>query len=299
MDRADYTVEYRVSDNDESVHHDYNNDLKPILTVSAGDVVRFECRDAADGQVTVDSSVSDFVGMDLEPVHPLTGPVRVDGIEPGDVLQVDILNLQHKGWGYTGVLPGDGDRGLVSHEFPDGGLHIWDLEDDIGRFVDGIEVPLDPFPGNLGLAPAEEGTHDTTPPRSVGGNLDLKHLTRGSTLYLPAAVPGGLFSIGDCHAAQGDGEVCVIGIEAPMFVTVRFDVREEMDIDQPQFETMGPFTPTGVDGPTYGTTGVSDDLKRAAELALEHMIDHLHERRDLTRSEAYILCYGHRRPQDK
>ena len=120
--------------------------------------------------------------------------------------------------------------------------------------------------------------------------MDVKHLTAGSTLYLPVEVAGGLFSTGDCHAAQGDGEVCVTGIEARMFVTARFNVRSDMAIEQPQFRTGGPFTPTGVDESMYGTTGISDDLMTATKKAVRHMIDHLHEERGLTRAEAYILC---------
>jgi acetamidase/formamidase len=182
------------------------------------------------------------------------------------------------------------ELGLLPEDFEDPGLHVWDLEGDVGHFVDGIEVPLDPFPGVIGVAPSEAGEHDTLPPRASGGNMDVKHMTAGSTVYLPVEVEDALFSVGDCHAAQGDGEVCVTGIEAPMFVTARFDVRSDMDIEQPQFETRGPFTPTGRDEPMYGTTGISDDLMEATKKAVRHMIDHLHEERGLTRGEAYLLC---------
>lgn len=182
------------------------------------------------------------------------------------------------------------DLGLLPEEFPDAGVHIWDLEGDVGKFVNGIEVPLDPFPGAIGVAPGEDGEHDTLPPRSTGGNMDVKQMTAGSTVYLPVETEGALFSTADCHAAQGDGEVCVTGIEAPMFVTARFTVRTDMDIEQPQLETSGPFTATGHDEPMYATTGISDDLMDATKKATSHMIDHLHENRDLTRGEAYILC---------
>jgi acetamidase/formamidase len=120
--------------------------------------------------------------------------------------------------------------------------------------------------------------------------MDVKHLTAGSTLYLPVETEGALFSTGDCHAAQGDGEVCVTGIETEMFVTARFDVRSDMDIAQPQFETDGPFTPTGADERMYGTTGIDSDLMEATKKAVRHMIEHLHEERGLSRGEAYILC---------
>ena len=286
----EYTVDHRLSDAEANVHRVWDNSLEPTLTVESGDVVRFECRDAVDRQLDVESTVDDFANVSFDPVHPLTGPVAVNGAEPGDVLEVELLDLQHKGWGYTGYLPGEMGLGLLPEEFPDAGVHIWDLEGDVGHFVNGIEVPLDPFPGVIGVAPGEDGEHDTLPPYSTGGNMDVKHMTAGSTVYLPVEVEGGLFSTADCHAAQGDGEVCVTGIEAPMFVTARLSVRSDMSIDQPQFETTGPFTPTGRDEPMYATTGISDDLMAATKLATKHMIDHLAERRGLTRGEAYILC---------
>jgi len=287
---SDYTVDYRLSDADRNIHSAWDDSLEPVLTVAEGDVVRFECRDAVDRQVDVESGPDDFATVDFDPVHPLTGPVRVAGAEPGDVLQVDLLDFQHKGWGYTGYMPGEMGLGLLSEEFPEANVHVWDLDGDVGRFVDGIELPLDPFPGVIGVAPAADGAHDTLPPRRVGGNMDVKHLTAGSTVYLPVEVAGGLFSVGDCHAAQGDGEVCVTGIEAPMFVTARFSVRSDMDIQQPQLETGGPFTPTGTDERMYATTGIDPDLMDATKKATRHMIDHLHAERGLTRGDAYILC---------
>ncbi|MFC4439887.1 MULTISPECIES: acetamidase/formamidase family protein [Natrialbaceae] len=285
-----YRVDYYLGDGDHNIHNAWDNSLEPVLTVEPGDVVRFECRDAVDGQVTIECGPEEFSNVSFDPVHPLTGPVGVEGAEPGDALVVELLSLQHKGWGYTGFLPGEMGLGLLPEEFPEAGVHIWDLEDDVGHFVDGIEVPLDPFPGTIGVAPAEEGEHETLPPRDVGGNMDVKHMTAGSTVSLPVEVDGALFSIGDCHAAQGDGEVSVTGIEAPMFVTARFGLKKDAGIEQPQFETDGPFTPTGRDERMYGTTGIADDLMEAARLAVRHMIDHLHEERGLSRGEAYILC---------
>ncbi|WP_276300531.1 acetamidase/formamidase family protein [Halorussus lipolyticus] len=288
--RRDYAIDHRLSDEDENIHSVWDNSLDPALTVEPGDVVRFECRDAVDRQVDVQTTAEEVPDISFDPVHPLTGPVAVEGARPGDVLEVELLDLQHKGWGYTAFWPSEMELGLLPDDFEDPGLHVWDLEGEVGHFVDGIEVPLDPFPGVIGVAPEAEGEHDTLPPRSVGGNMDVKHMTAGSTVYLPVEVEDALFSVGDCHAAQGDGEVCVTGVEAPMFVTARFDVRSEMDIDQPQFETRGPFTPTGHDEPMYGTTGISDDLMEATKKAVRHMIAHLHEERGLSRGEAYLLC---------
>lgn len=169
-------------------------------------------------------------------------------------------------------------------------MFVWELRDDTGIFADGIEVPLAPFPGVVGLAPGVNGSHSTIPPRSVGGNMDIKHLTEGATVYLPVEVDGGLFSIGDCHAAQGDGEVCSTGIEAPMDVTIRVSINHDKEIRQPQFESVGPYTPSGEDEPMYGTAGVSDDLMDASKKAVWHMIEYLSEKHLLSKSEAYILC---------
>ncbi|WP_136602514.1 acetamidase/formamidase family protein [Salinigranum halophilum] len=287
---TEYSVDHELSDADEHIHNAWDNSLDPILTVEAGEVVRFECRDALDGQVGPESGVEDLANASFDPVHPLTGPVAVEGAEPGDVLAVDFLDFEHKGWGFTGFMPGEMGLGLLPEEFPEAGLHVWDLDEEVAHFVDGIEVPLDMFPGIAGVAPAEDGEHDTLPPRDTGGNFDIKHLTAGSTLYLPVEVDGALFSTADCHAAQGDGEVCVTGIEAPMFVTARFDVLKSKSISQPELETTGPFTPTGRDEPMYGTAGIADDLMEATKKAVRHMIDHLEAERGLSRSEAYILC---------
>jgi Predicted acetamidase/formamidase len=286
----DYTVDHHLSDADHNVHSAWDREIDPVLSVEPGSVVRFECRDAVDGQIDMETTAADVMDVSFDPVHPLTGPVAVEGAEPGDVLEVELLDLQHKGWGFTNYFPGEMELGLLPEEFDEPGIHIWDLQGDTGRFVDGIEVPLDPFPGVLGVAPAAEGPHDTLPPRSVGGNLDVKQMTAGSTVYLPVEVAGGLVSTGDCHAAQGDGEVCVTGIEAPMFVTARLDVRSDISVEQPELVTQGPFTATGHDEPSYATTGVADDLMAATERATRQMIDHLHDHRGLTRGEAYVLC---------
>ncbi|WP_440770907.1 acetamidase/formamidase family protein [Natronorubrum sp. DTA28] len=283
-------VDHEIRPDDDTVHSMWDNSLEPVRTIESGDVVQFTCRDSTDGQLGPDSTVADLADLDVSRVHALTGPVAVEGAQPGDVLEVELLDLEHEGWGHSVILPGEAELGLLSDEFPEPDLHVWDLEDGVAQFVDGIEVPLDPFPGVVGVAPDEDGSHETFPPRSVGGNMDIKQLTAGSTVYLPVAVDNALFSIGDCHAAQGDGEVCGTGIEAPMTVTCRFDLRSDLSIEQPQFETTGPFTPTGRDERMYGTTGIGDDLMEASRAAVRSMIDHLQEERGLDRNEAYILC---------
>ncbi|WP_458186112.1 acetamidase/formamidase family protein [Haladaptatus sp. NG-WS-4] len=283
------TADHHITAADEHVHTTWSREREPVRTVESGDVLTFECRDATNGRLDANATVADVYSLaDDSTGHPLTGPVAVADARPGDVLAVDLLEFEHDGIGFSYFYPGDEGWGLLPEDFPDPGLHVWDLDDGVGTFVDGIEVPLDPFPGNLGVAPAEARDHSTTPPRRVGGNLDVKHLTAGSSLYLPVEVDGALFSVGDCHAAQGDGEVCVTGIEASMTVTARLRVLSDVEVEQPQFETTGPFSADG--DPMYATTGISDDLMDATKKATRHMITHLHERHELTRTEAYLLC---------
>ncbi len=283
-------ADHHIPDADDTVHVGYfDNDLDPVASVSPGDVVEFECRDAPDGYFDRDSTAADLADKP-NTGHPLTGPIRVKGATAGDVLEIELLDVEHHGWGVSYFYPSDAGKGLLPDDFDEPGFHFWELEGNVGHFVNGIEVPLDPFPGVVGIAPADDGRHSTTPPRRVGGNLDCKHLTADSTLYLPVEVDGALASIGDGHAAQGDGEVCVTGIEAPTTVTARFDVRRDIELDQPQFETTAPLTAGDLTGDYYGTTGIADDLMDATKLAVRHMIDHLHAERGLTRAEAYILC---------
>jgi acetamidase/formamidase len=290
MDSETYEVQHRLSDADRNVHYAWDNSIEPVLTIESGDVVRFECPDANNGDFDVETKTEEVPDIVLDPGHALVGPVAIEGASPGDVLQVELLEVRHRGWGWTAFWPTEANLGLLPEDFDHPGLKIWDLEGDTAHFVDGIEVPLDSFPGNIGVAPGADGEHHTIPPRDVGGNLDVKHLTEGSTVYFPIEVEDALFSVGDGHATQGDGEVCVTAIEAPIFLTARFRVRSDMDIEQPHFESTGPYTPTGRDEPMYGTTGISDDLRGATKKAIRHMIDHLVRERDLTRTQAHLLC---------
>jgi len=285
-----FVTDHSITPENDGVHHSWNNEIDPVYTIEPGDIVEFSCRDATNGQIEEDSTPADIAGLDIGQVHALTGPVAIEGAAPGDVLTVEILDVSHQGWGYTLVLPGEMDHGLLAEEFPEPALHVWELDSGVAQFENGIEVPIDPFPGILGVAPAESGSFETFPPLSTGGNTDIKHLTAGSTVYLPVEVEDALFSIGDCHAAQGDGEVCGTGIEAPMSVTCRIDIDSDRSIDAPQFETTGPFTPSGRDEPMFGTTGVGDDLYTASADAVRAMVDHLHDERAIPRDRAYILC---------
>jgi acetamidase/formamidase len=217
----------------------------------------------------------------------LTGPVLVQGATPGDVLQVEILDLVPGELGYTSFRPG---LGLLPEDFPDPYLHIWDLRNgQYGELKPGIRVPFEPFLGVMGTALDEAGEHATGPPRKNGGNADVKQLTRGATLYLPVWVDGALFSCGDGHAAQGDGEVCISAIETSMTATLRFTLRRDFSLEEPEFQTGGPLSPRTNTGPYYATMGIAPDLMEATKKAVRKMLVYLVREHGLTREEAYIL----------
>ena len=272
----------------EKVHYVWNNRLPPALEVASGDTVVFDLREVTDNQITPQSTAEDLTRLDWSRIYPLGGPVAVQGARPGDTLEVEILDLHPKGWGWTGIIPG---FGLLEEEFTKPYLRIWDLSaGDHTTLHEHIRIPLDPFCGTMGVAPAEPGEHPVMPPGTFGGNMDIRHLTRGTRLLLPVQVEGALFSCGDCHAAQGDGEVCVTGIEAPMHVAVRLWVRSGMSVPEPQFITPGPLTGRYDGRGYYATTGISPDLMEAARKAVRHMIGYLTRTHRLTPEDAYVLC---------
>ncbi len=272
----------------DKVHFVWNNALPPALEVEPGDVVIYDLRDVTDGQISPQSRAEVLTQLDWSRVYPLGGPVLVKGAKPGDVLEVQVLDIHHKGWGWTGILPG---FGLLEEEFPRPYLRIWDLSPGDHTFLrEDIRVPLDPFCGTMGVAPGQPGEFPVMPPGNFGGNMDVRHLTRGSVLLLPVHVEGALFSCGDCHAAQGDGEVCVTGIEAPMYVALRFGLRKGRSIPGPQFLTPGPLTDKYDAKGYYATTGIGPDLMEAARDAVRAMIDHLVHLSGLSPEDAYVLC---------
>jgi acetamidase/formamidase len=271
------------------VHHEWNNAIAPRLEIQAGDTVVFDTRDAADGYYTPASTSADAATKGPFRGHPLTGPVRVRDARPGDVLVVEIVDMKPAAsFGFTHIRPG---AGLLPEDFDKAFLQIWDLSDGThARVGKRIAVPIDPFPGVVGVALAEPGGHSTMPPRRNGGNMDIKQLTAGTTLHLPVLVDGALFSIGDGHAAQGDGEVCVTAVEMSAQVTIRFGLLHDRGLREPQFRTRGPIGLRTNTGPHYATTAHGPDLFASAQQAIRYMIEHLVQERGLGREEAYVLC---------
>jgi acetamidase/formamidase len=277
---------------DRIVHYAWDNSLAPRLAIDPGDTVTFSTRDSADRFYTADSTHEDVLRKGPLKGHPLTGPVYVRGAVPGDVLAIEVLEVQPAaGFGWTAIRPG---RGLLPEdEFPRAFLQIWELGGDgLARMRQrsDIAVPIDPFPGILGTALAEPGAHSTVPPRHNGGNMDIRHLVQGTTVYLPVFVEGALFSTGDAHAAQGDGEVCITAVEMAATVTLRINLRKGEPLAEPRFRTAGPLNARSNTGPFYATTAHGPDLFECSQRAVRYMIDHVVETRGLSREEAYVLC---------
>jgi acetamidase/formamidase len=274
----------------EQVHKEWNNALPPRLTIDPGDTVVFDTRDAADRYYSRASIHDDVVRRGPFSGHPLTGPVRIRGARPGDTLVVEVLDVRPAlDWGWTAIRPG---RGLLPEaDFAKPYLNIWDLGDGRhARMGERVVVPIEAFPGVMGVALDEPGGHSTMPPRRNGGNMDIRQLAAGATLYLPVLVEGALFSVGDAHAAQGDGEVCITAVEMSARVTLRFGLQSGRHLAEPRLRTVNPPSGRGRQGPWIATTAHGPDLYASAQQAIRYLIEHIVEERGLSREQAYIVC---------
>jgi len=250
--------------------------------------VHMECVDSSGSQVHPAMTVAEFLTIDRGRIHALTGPIFVEGAGPGDVLQIDVLEVAHKGWGWSSVLNG---LGFLKQRFTEPYLFHWKLDGAVTRSLAPAVVPVRPFCGVMGVARAEDGEFTTRPPGPFGGNMDVRELCTGATLYLPVLNLGALFSAGDAHAAQGDGEVCINGIECPADVTLRFYVHKNVPL-------AGPIVETGVprkqemeaDQGSWIVVESAPDVAAAARAATSRMIDLLVKRWSFSEVHAYILC---------
>jgi len=276
-------------------HFGWDNAFVPAERVEPGSTILFQCSDSSAGQLSPSSSVADVITLDFGKINPTSGPIYVEGAQPGDALRVTIESFipqprAGRGFGWTANIPG---FGLLADQFLDPALHIWSY--DVGQMAPALfgtlaMVPLKPFAGTIGNSPAAPGLHSVVPPRRVGGNLDIRDLTAGVILYLPVEVEGALFSVGDTHAAQGDGEVCGTAIESPMDVVLTLDLVKGANLKTPRFTTPGPVT-RHLDAKGYEvTTGIGPDLMHAARDAVSHMIDFLCATRGMAAVDAYMLC---------
>lgn len=322
-----------------SGHNRWHEAIPPILNVNPGDQVVMETRDAFDGQITPASTAEHVRRADLGPVHPLTGPIYVEGAEPGDLLEVKIQAIQPEQAGYTVQAPG---FGFLRDVFPEPHIVQWELTKGFAesRDLPGIRIPGAPFMGVIGVAPSKELRESTRareaalaarggialppdpagavpampeiaqhalrtiPPRETAGNLDIKQLVSGTTLLIPVWTKGALFSVGDAHFAQGDGEACGTAIEMAATFQAELSLRKgaarQRNIRSVQYfrDGAGPL-PGRSKERFYATTGMclrddgqneSEDTTLAARNALLAMIDHLVHERGYNRQQAYAIC---------
>jgi acetamidase/formamidase len=279
-------AEYSLSA--DPTHSRWNRALKPRLRVASGDTVHLECVDSSGAQVHPSMTLAEYLKIDRDRIHALTGPILVEGAEPGDVLQVDVLEVAHKGWGWTSVVSG---LGFLKQRFSEPFLFIWKLDGEVSKSIAPAVVPLRPFCGVMGVAPAEDGEFRTRPPGVFGGNMDVRELCTGATLYLPVLNRGALFSAGDAHAAQGDGEVCINGIECPADVTLRFQVHKQRALPGPLVATPAARKlETDAGGGEWIVVESASDATAAAHAATSRMIDLLADRWGFSPVHAYLLC---------
>lgn len=277
-------MEHRIDP--QRIHHSWDKALQPSLRIASGDTVHYDLLMAGHGQVH-EGATFEQTRFDFDTLYNLLGPLYVEGAGPGDTLRVDILELEPGDWGWCVILP---DFGTLPDQFPNPYLRTFDLRSRThADLVPGVRIPFSPFLGTMGTHPDDPATGSAFPPHKGGGNIDTRHLTAGSTLWLPVWCEGALFSCGDPHAMQGDGEVCVAALECDMRATLRFTA-ERRTIPVPYFATSGTLTPSVEGGGHHGAMGIAPDLMEGTRAAVAGMVDWIVADRGLTREDAYMLC---------
>ena len=261
-------------------HNKFSSLIPPVLKVKSGSVIEADAYEASDNQLHRNATLEDLINIDFGPIHAMTGPVYIEEAEVGDILAVDLLEVELHDYGWQAIV---GGFGFLTDRFPNPKLNIHEIDivNKTTMFNDKIKIPLKPFPGIMGVAPDTEEMLSTIPPRANGGNMDDPSLVEGTTVYFPVFVKGALFSIGDGHAVQGYGEVCGSAIEAPMTFTYRVRViKDRPAIKEPQYET----------DEYYAVTGFGETIDIATKKAVNYMVDHLSTNYNVSEEDAYMLC---------
>lgn len=263
----------------DQTHNKFSSTIPYQLKVPDGSVIEAFTLEATGGQLNIDSSLEEFNNVDMDKVHTLTGPIYIEGANVGDVLAVELLDLEPGDWGWTGMGP---DFGFLAGESEANEFKTYrlDKENNLVHFTENISIPMRPFPGVIAVAPETEEMLTTIPPRANGGNMDDPNLVKGVTVYLPVFVEGALFSIGDPHAVQGLGEVVGTAVECDMRIRFRLSVVKDKKISEPQYESED----------YYATTGYATTIDEAAKKATLYMVDHISNTYDISWEEAYMLC---------
>lgn len=267
-----------------NTHTVWDNSIEPIARLLAGSEVTVEVANSSGGQLGRTSSADQLESLDFARVNPVTGPLWVEGAQPGDALVVEVLDIDVEDWGWTANIPG---FGLLNDQFPNAHLWVSRIRGNRVELPPGLTIPPVPMIGTIGVAPAERGQLPMIPPHRNGGNMDIRHVTAGARLWLPVAVEGAMLSLGDTHAAQGDGEVCGTGIEVGSTVHLRVSVESQRGLVTPMLETHQSSQRTGT---ALVTTGIGPDLFHAARDATSHLIDEITNRTKLDPVDAYLLA---------
>jgi acetamidase/formamidase len=264
-------------------HNVWDHAIAPAIRIAPGDTLVVELENASGGQLTANSDASALATLDFARINPVTGPIFVEGARPGDALVVEILDLAVADWGWTANIPG---FGLLADRFTEPALRSSRITGGKIDLFTGMQLPSVPMIGTIGVAPAAAGAFSVIPPTRYGGNMDVRHVGAGATLYLPVAVEGALLSLGDGHAAQGDGEVCGTAIETTATATLRVTLERDRHLPAPMLLTDARSQRTGS---AFATTGIGPDLMAAARDATTAMIAEIVRRTTLSELDAYLL----------
>lgn len=291
---------HQVLHNDATMLLSYSRNHKPFCTIDSGEEVTFDNTSAGFNKITISTNDADLVNLgikDLTDVERCIGPIYVNGpvyinnAAPGDILKVDVLELQTGPWGWTAIFPG---LGLLQDEIVGPHIKTFDLTKDKIAFKPGITIPRQPFYGMMGVAPADDVELSPVFPRNdIGGNFDCRYLTQGATLYLPVNVPGALFAVGDAHYCQGDGEITGVALETTMKSRLRFTIIKDKqslksphyDVSLQWFKDMHSIGGMG----EHGVMATAPTRNAATKEAVRGLLDWLREEKRLTRTEGYML----------
>jgi acetamidase/formamidase len=270
-----------------------SRDEKPNLTIKSGDTLELDLPDFSGGLISKKSVSSDLKVIDFGKGYALAGPIYVEGARRNDILEIEFLEFEDRGWGYTAIFPEVEEFNLAYYpeERFEPYMISWDVHDGFAYWKKfGIHVPLNPFLGVVGTAPSMNGSFDPLPPRDCGGNLDIKHLITGSKLYLPVNVQGAHLFVGDPHLAMGDGEVFSSAIEAPLKVKLRVTARRTGDfIEPPMCIVSKPRVHEVYDKGYMGFIGVAKTVDEATDIACHKAMTYFCKKLDMSPKEAAIL----------
>ncbi len=266
----------------DKLHLKWNNGIEPAMHVAPGDVFQLICPESSNGRLTKTSTAADAARVDFRLTDPLCGPVYVEGAEPGDAIKIDVLDLSLGDWGWTALLP---EFGLLDEDFKQSYFRSFDLT---AGYVDifGEKFTIKPMMGVLGVALAQAGDFSSVTPTNAGGNIDVRYLNAGASLYLPVYNKGALISGGDGHALQGEGEISGVAIEAPMTATLRVSLIKDRYLPAPMLDCS---TKLYEETEYRSFLGVNQDLMMAAKDATRFAVDELARALDVEPYEAYAV----------